>query len=97
MSKQFSRNTLLTSEVTVFENTLTEIEERLALLKEDLSTNNLKQIVREIGATEAMASTLRSKIETSYKANWIDTMEYEDLCSSMNILLDKAIAMGLEV
>ena len=90
MSKQFSRNTLLTSEVTVFENTLVDLEERLALIKEDLSPNNLKQVVREIGATEAMASTLRSKIETSYKANWIDTMEYEDLCSSMNILLDKA-------
>ena len=97
MSKQFSRNTLLTSEVTVFENTLTDLEERLALIKEDLSPNNLKQIVMEIGATEAMAGTLRSKIKTSYKANWIDDVEYEDLCSSLNILLAKAIDMGLEV
>lgn len=89
--------TLLKDQIAVLENTISTLAEELGEVNTPLSVKKIKRLAWDIAGVENGAGVTLTQVEASYKANWIDDVEYAELYASLSLLLNRATQLGLKV
>lgn len=96
MSK-YGRFTVLKNDIRVLENTVSMLAEELCETYDTISVKQIKRLSLQIDGIEGNASATLANVESAFESGWISMDEYEELETSLSIVLERASHIGLEV